>query len=218
MRDLTLAMRSVEINSPGRSKYSGGHKIIHRLFSFHLADYGEDRLSRDRFRQVPFSRRRGPFGWPASVVYHGENERFRNYYAVDATKEIPFTIGTFTIRTHTYIYIFYALTPWFVHADGMRPHACARIRACLSRDVSHGGFAWYPSSTSNLFVCIGMSLCRLIHARRPCRVRHVGCSAAPTRGYECICIFYWRHCTYGFPIAQTRATHDAIPSPFVNLC
>lgn len=95
-------------------------------------------------------------------------------------------------------------------ADGMRPHACACIGARLSRDVSRGGFAWYPSSTSNLFVCIGMSLCRLIHARRPCRERHVGCSATPTRGRECTCIFYWRRRAYWFPIAQTRATHDAI--------
>ena len=130
MRDLTLAMRSVEINSPGRGKYSGGHKIIHRLFSFHLADYGGDRLSRDRFRQVPFSRRRDPFEWPASAVYHGENERFRNYYAVDATKEIPFTIGiVYDTHAHVpgYVYIFHALTPWFVHADGMRPHTRAHV-------------------------------------------------------------------------------------------
>jgi len=114
MRDLTLTMRSVEINSPGRGKHSDGHKIIHRLFSFHLADYGGDRLSRDRFRQVPFSRRRRPFGWPASV-YHKQNGDFA--IIMPSTKEIPFTIGivydtraralTHThTHTHTHIYAF----------------------------------------------------------------------------------------------------------------
>lgn len=43
-------------------------------------------------------------------------------------------------RTRVHLYI-YTLIPWFVHAGGMHPHACARIGARLSRDVSHGGFA-----------------------------------------------------------------------------
>jgi len=122
-------------------------------------------------------------------------------------RSVSFTIDTY-IHTHTHIYIYMHVFIYLctytssLRADGLGPHACARIGARLSRDVSRGGFPWYPSSTSNLFVCIGMSLCRLIHARRPCRERHVGCSIAPIRSCECTCIFYWRHRACGFPIAQ----------------
>lgn len=93
-------------------------------------------------------------------------------------RSVSFMIHTYLSLCICPIFI-YTHTPTACARNGMRPHACACIEARLSRDVSHGGSPWYPSSTSNLFVCIGMSLCRLIHARRPCRERHVGCSAAP---------------------------------------
>lgn len=149
-----------------------------------------------------------------------------------STKEISFTISiVYDTHTHTHVHAYaYAMhTPgarayiyifirsyYGLHTDGMRPHACARIGARLSRDVSRGGFTWYPSSTSNLFVCIGMSLCRLIHARRSCRVRHVGCSVASTRSCECTCIFYWWH--HADFWSRKRALHDTIhDSLFANL-
>lgn len=64
-----------------RGKHSGSHEIIHRLFSFHLADYRGDRLSRDRFsRQVPlFSSSPSLWmaGWPARRLYYeGNREGF----------------------------------------------------------------------------------------------------------------------------------------------
>lgn len=213
MRDLTPAIRFVEINSPGCGKHSGGHKIIHRLFSFHLRGLRRGQIivsGRCHFLVVAVLLDSRPASSTAEARISqllcrrrdggdSAHDRYRLRYT----------------RTHTHIYYIYIYMHIFVYlrictsslrADGMRPHACARIEARLSRDVSRGGFPWYPSWTSNLFVCIGMSLCRLIHARRPCRERHVGCSAAPTRSCECTCIFYWRYRAGGFPIAQTRHT------------
>lgn len=128
-----------------RGKHSG-HEIIHRLFSFHLADYRGDRLSRDRFRQVPLFSSLPSF-WMAGQCRLRGNERISQLLCRRrATKEIPFTIGI-VYDTHLYIslssiYILYlsTLTPAACAGNGMPLHACACIEARLSRDVSHGGF------------------------------------------------------------------------------
>lgn len=193
MKDLMPAMRSVEINSPDAISTLATKLFIDCFLFISWITEGTD------YRTIVSGRYH--FLVVAAVLLDSRplstrKRRFRNYYAVDATKEIPFMIGivldtpTHTHGTHACIYIFMR-SHHGLHSDGMHSYACARIGARLSRDISRGGFAWYPSSTSNLFVCIGMSLCRLIHARRSCRVRHVGCSVASTRSCECTCIFYW---------------------------
>lgn len=119
-----------------RGKHSGGHKIIHRLFSFHLADYRGDRLSRDRFsRQVPLFSSSPSFwiGRPVSSTMR-ETRGFRNYYAVDAQRRrfrlrsVSFTIYTRVCVIHISLYIY----PIFIytHTNSLRAkrHAPARVR------------------------------------------------------------------------------------------
>lgn len=125
MRDLTLAMRSAEINSPDAVSTLVATKLFIDCFLFisrttEGTDYRAIVSGRCHFLVVailldgrPASSTTGKWG-------------FRNYYAVDATKEIPIGI-VYDTHLHTHIriciYIFMC-SHHGLHADGMRPHAC----------------------------------------------------------------------------------------------
>lgn len=193
MKDLILARRSVKINSPAVSTLAATKLFIDCFLFISWTTEGID------YRVIISGR---CHFLVIVVLLHSQpvsstgKQRFRNYYAVYATTEIPFTIGiVYDTYTHSY--------------HGCMQTACAytdmrmsRIGARLSRHVSCGGFTCYPSSMSNLFVCIGMSLCRLIYTRR------VGYTYIYTklRVYMHILLVASR----GFLIARTCATHDTI--------
>lgn len=124
MRDLTLAMRSAEINSPDAVSTLVATKLFIDCFLFISwttkgTDYRAIVSGRCHFLVVAILLD----GWPASSTTGKWG--FRNYYAVDATKEIPIGIVYDThlhIHTHIYLYI-YVLTPRLARGQ----HAPARV-------------------------------------------------------------------------------------------
>lgn len=126
-------MRFIEINSPGRAVSTLATKLFIDCFLFiSQTTEGTDYRAIVSAGRCHFSRRRRPFGRPASVVYEG-NERISQLLCRRrAAKEIPFTIGivydthVYISLSHIYLYILYLsiLTP---AACAGKRHAPARV-------------------------------------------------------------------------------------------
>lgn len=133
MRDLTPAMRSVEINSPGRAVSTlAATKLFIDCFLFiSQTTEGTDYRAIVSAGRCHFSRRRRPFRRPASVVYTMRETRgFRNYYAVDAQRRrFRFTIGI-VYDTHVSLSMYLSYIYLYSHTNSLRAkwHAPARVR------------------------------------------------------------------------------------------